>query len=315
MKTRCTIKVPARLHMSVWDMNKFGLGRRGGGGVGMALNEFTVLEGELWEEDFMSGDAKGLSTEYLKILKKKFGVEHVGFHINIVTAFCSHIGLGSSGSILMGMILLFAELLELSISDAAILELYASIICEEHNGELTKCYETLVGPWCSLVGGLVVVDKSCNLIGRYDIGEDFMILLVTPKQTAISNSFEAEKILLEGKGKAFDTLDEDLKKKIFNKMQEEHEYVRKAELVDLLKYLGSKRAEIQYQNKAYNNLFQKLIDIGNQNHIVLSGMSSVGPTFFYGDKKDKLKKLEYAVKDLDVQMKYTAVHGGSYIVC
>lgn len=298
--------------MTVWDMNSFSLNQRGGGGVGVALSEFTVLKGKIAAKDVISGQSHILATKFLLTLKEKLNISDYCFNIHISRNYLMHSGMGSTESMLMGIILVISELLELQLSEEQIISLFLSTVQEEHNGKVTQCFETAVGPWNCLKGGMVVVDKNCKLVGELELQDDLRVMLVIPRKVRVVNSIKEETLLLEGKGREFDSFDSKIKNRIFSQILSKnvsvYDNIFKYEIINMLKYIGSKRAEIEYQNQQHNNLYNQLIDIGEKENILISGMSSVGPTFYYIDKIENLCKIEKELTKLDVNIQYTSVY-------
>lgn len=312
------IKVPARLHLSVWDMCDFGLGIQGGGGVGIALSEYTIIEGYLDSQEVITGESFNLAKIFLAKLKKQFRIEKKQFNIRISRKYPMHTGMGSTGSLLLGMIKLIIKLLDISYSADDIVSIYMGIINEEHNGKITDCFETSVGPWACLKGGMVVVDKKCNFVKKFTVCHNLHVMLVLPVKKNIISSINDEIILLEGEGKRFDRQDREIKEAIMNKISkldnEKKEYCLKREIcanIDLLKYIGSKKAEIMFQEKKHNGVYNQMIKIAEKNNILLSGMSSVGPLFFYIDKKDKLDVIKKELNTPDYKIVFTSVENNA----
>lgn len=306
MKNEVTVKIPARIHMAVWDMNKFGLGKRGGGGIGTSIGLYTTLKGKISEEDIITGDSSLIAKIFLESIKERLGIQDLYFDINISRDYEKHIGLGSTGSVLVGLIRVVIELLDIQIDDDAIMEIVLDTMKEEHEDEITECFETTVGPWACLKKKMVIVDEECKLIKTYQFEKKMRVLLVTPQKKQLASSIEDETKLLEGRGRQLDKDAYSLKRYLLSYIKniDDSQDLSIIKIVDLLKYVGSKRAEIEFQEKLNDGLYSKLIRIGEENYCMLSGMSSIGPTYYYIDTKEKLQCIDKELRNYKVDVKH-----------
>lgn len=311
MKKELTVKVPARLHMGVWDMNKFGLGKRGGGGIGLPVGLYTTITGKISSQDVIEGESNLIATRFLESIKDILNIKDVYFEIQIERDYEMHVGLGSTGSVLVGIIQLVTELLELDFSEEQLIEIVLDVMKEEHDDIITESFETAVGPWACLKRDMVVVDTECKLVDVYKVDKSIKVLLVTPSKEGIASSIEDETVLLEGRGKELDRSAYELKRYLLSYLRNTDINDRKElsvlKIVDILKYVGSKRAEIEYQEKLHKGLYSELTKVGENNNCLVSGMSSIGPTFYYLDKEENVIKIRDELKSYNVNVKMVDV--------
>lgn len=311
MKEKVIVRVPARIHMGVWDMNQFGLGKRGGGGVGLAIGLYTTVSGSIASEDRVKGESSTIAKKFLDSIKEILNVKDVFFDINISRDYEMHVGLGSTGSVLVGMIRFVAEILEIELKDEEIIEIALDAMKEEHDGKITECFETAVGLWACLKRQMVVVDEKCNLVNICQLDNDLQVLLVTPSSDGLASSIEDETVLLEGRGKELDREAYDLKKYLLSYIRKMDTTSRKdlsvIKIVDILKYIGSKRAEIEYQEKIHSGLYSELIKLGESSNCLLSGMSSIGPAYYYIDNEKQIKKICERLDGYNVNIRVISV--------
>lgn len=83
------------------------------------------------------------------------------------------------------------------------------------------------------------------------------------------------------------------------------------EIINELKELGSKKAEIKFQ-KDKNERYHLLEEIGRTQKILCTGMSSIGPAYFYIDIQEKLHKVVECIEYLnEYNFVITSIHNKS----
>lgn len=200
------LRVPARLHMTVWDMNCFELGVCGGGGIGAAIEIYTDIIIRRSQEESYVGISKKVIEQLIKKLKKYFQIECT-MSIEVKCGYGAHIGLGSTGSLVLGIIYGIAQFAKVKLEKKELLEIYKSNIQEEHDNQMTECFDTLVGPWAILEGGIVVLNKESDIIYKCLLSKKYRVLVVLPKEGCLINTLEEEITLLNGEGKKMDMHD------------------------------------------------------------------------------------------------------------
>lgn len=305
------LRVPARLHMTVWDMNSFGLGVCGGGGIGAAIEIYTDIIIRQSQEESYVGISKRVIEQLIKKLKKYFRIK-CNMSIEVKGGYGSHIGLGSTGSLVLGIIYGIAQFAKVKLEKKNLLEIYKNNIQEEHDNEMTECFETLVGPWAILEGGIVVINKESDIIHKYLLSKKYRVLVVLPKEGCLINTLEEEIKLLDGEGKKMDMYDKRRKNMLFKKLTDSRNDDKEVlEIINELKELGSKKAEIKFQQDK-NARYHLLEEIGKTQKILCTGMSSIGPAYFYIDIQEKLHKVVKYIENLnEYNFVTTGIHNKS----
>jgi predicted sugar kinase len=277
-------------------MDDFVLNRIGGGGIGLAIKLYTTINCKISNEqnDRTTGSHSKIAKIYVNYLKEKYKITEK-LNIHIEQPFKSHIGLATSSAVVIGIICCFNELFSLNLSYNDFLSLHSSKIIEEHNNIIGESFLTGVSSWAMCLGGIVIVDTNGLLLGQYTINENNVdsVLIISP-QNIIGNTIEDEINLLKGNGTKLDLRDKAEKELIFLKIKEYFENGnQKMGLIHMNELLsvGSKIAEIDYQNHNYNGLISKLLYFGRKYNILTMGMSSIGPSVFFLDDKDNINRL------------------------
>lgn len=310
-KKEVHLRVPARLHMTVWDMNSFGLGVCGGGGIGAAIKIYTDIIIRQSQEESYVGISKKVIEQLIKKLKKYFRIE-CSMCIEVKGGYGSHIGLGSTGALVLGIIYGVAQFARVKLDKKKLLEIYKNNIQEEHDNQMTECFETLVGPWAILEGGIVVINKESDIIYNCFLSKNYRVLVVLPKEGYLINTLEEEIKLLDGEGKKMDMYDQRRKNKLFKKLIDSRNDDKEVlGIINELKELGSKKAEIKFQ-KDKNARYHLLEEIGKTQKILCTGMSSIGPAYFYIDIQEKLHKVVECIENLnEYNLVITDIHNKS----
>jgi beta-RFAP synthase len=285
--TVCQVEVPARLHASVADMNRFGIGRPGGGGVGFAValhsraRAVVTPASGLGATGERSALARHLAALFLEITGFRGGVElHVADHGH------RHMGLGSSiGSLTAGAIAL-NEVLGRPLALRDVRKLVAHNYCEEASvtGEsLVKGFETNVGAMLALHGGMVVASDACEILYRTTLPPTMRALLLIPRlgPKVASGEQEAEALLTrardldlrDGPTKAYRVLLDLMPAMIRGDAQVIGNVIWE------LTALGSKHAECCLHGTDGQEIYESMGKLRREGAEVV-GMSSVGPAIF-----------------------------------
>lgn len=294
--SRIIIYSPCRLHVSVKDMRKFDLGHAGGGGIGISIANYTKIVIQMIEKNYevISSPNKLVVEYFLFLMRKDFHIKG-HYSINVQSNIMPHTGQGSTNTIIIGILVGLFHLNNIQINEQGIIDFYLKYVKEEYAGRLVECFETGVGPWCVLKGGMVVIDEYGNLAEMVSLPSTYMVLLVQPKLQK-KLTIEKESTLLNQQGKLYDGLDYFEKEKLFQKIKcviekEPINFQRLFKLILRFQDKGSKKQEFISANKAYNGLLKKCQHIGMQEKIQLYGISSLGSTYFYVDEFDKLSDI------------------------
>lgn len=285
--TVCEVEMPSRLHASVIDMNRFDVGRPGGGGVGFAVALFcrsrAVVTGE--REVVASGNRPGIATHLGRLFQAATGVP-LGVKIEINDHSRRHMGLGSSISTISAAAVSLNELFGRPFTQRDLRKLVAYNYCEEATGDtssLVPGFETNVGAMAGIHGGMVVATDGCELLCRMPFPEPMRALLVLPRigPEVASGDQEVEALLTDAR----DGDRQDAPEKAYRILMDLlpamfcGDLVALGEVVYQLTLLGSKRAECRLHGNHGEEIFRALHQLRDQGAEIVS-MSSVGPAVF-----------------------------------
>ncbi|MGZ4918663.1 MAG: GHMP family kinase ATP-binding protein [Halobacteriota archaeon] len=294
MSSRVDVLVPARLHLSVIDMNRFTVGRFGGGGIGMSADIKIKISVSTSPTETIqaTSEREAVVRHIAEAFRRSIGYTG-GLQIAATSSHYKHVGLGSTSSTLIGTAYALNHLFGEPLSLRQLRELVAYNFVEEDSaGLLHEGFETGVGPAAILFGGFIVLTDEIQLIRRATIPEKYDVVIAIPK-TKVSateeTAGEGEKALLLGEGRRLD---------------QEHAGVKSHTiLMDLIPRLsrgdwrgvgnamskiqriGSKRAEIEYHT---DTPIYEILDRLEQEGSLVAGMSSVGPTIACICKGDRV---------------------------
>lgn len=288
------IKTPSRLHMSLIDLNcSYG---RIDGGIGLTLREPNfIIESEETE--------KGISIEFHKSIKNEEIIgrctnkikstaektlthfkSNSGFHFKVHSAYGPHSGLGSGTQMALGTGKLIAESLDYSLNATQL----SSIVGRGGtSGVGTFCFEK----WGFVIdGGHSLRDKSKHLpysesnaeppqlIGRYDIPEDWNVLVAIPKiHNPVSGQDEIDifnKYCPVPKNEVEKVSHIILMNMIPFLLEKNIECFSKG--IDAIQKVGFKNVEVRLQPKEITDLMNYMREMGAYG----VGMSSFGPAIY-----------------------------------
>jgi predicted sugar kinase len=315
MNKSVSVSVPARINMSAFNMNNFLLGKLCGGGIGFAIKLYTTIKLETNQKqyDYIKGAHSKIAASYINYFKKQFKISE-GLNVSIVQQFEPHIGLSSSSAVAIGLICCINKLYSLNLTYNDMVHLHSSIIIEEFDDAVHEGFLSGVSSWVMCFGGMVIVDTNGELLDQYRISEENAdaILIVTPKKIIKNNMFD-EINLLKGAGTTLDLKDKVRKRTLFTKIKECFDKCDQKMgfiLINQLLSLGSKPAELEYQNQNYNGLISELLTFGKDNNVLTRGMSSIGPNVFFLDSKNNISEFTCKLKSLNLPINIleTSIH-------
>ena len=292
---KIVIYSPSRLAISVLNMNKFSPGILGGGGIGLSPSHYSkiILSPRQSKEDYISSPNRLVVIHFLDVFRHIFSLNN---HYSVIVSsdIMPHSGEGSTNSIILGLIKGLLHYHQIKLSDSEIFELYVNNVMEEHSGNLVLGYESGVGTWSILKGGMVFLDDNSFLARSIQIDSSFQILIVRPKHLK-RLSFQMESSIIDDIGKEQDCIDYPNKLNLFfgaidltnNSCIDNQILLFRA--LSGFRDIGSKVHEIAAMNALYDGLYDSLIAIGNVAEIKLHCLSSLGPTYFYVDDKEHLE--------------------------
>ncbi|MDW7711078.1 MAG: hypothetical protein SCH98_11445 [Deferrisomatales bacterium] len=285
--TVCEVEVPARLHASVADMNRFGIGKPGGGGLGFAVALHSRARAVMGRGPALgtSGSRPAIGRHLSELFRALTGYDG-GIDLDVTDHGHRHMGLGSSvGSLAAGAIAL-NEALGRPVGLRDLRKLVAHNYCEESPGSpdhLVKGFETNVGAMAAVHGGMVVASDACELIYRTALPASMRALLLVPKLGPKISSGESEARALLTLARAGDRRDRQKKAyRIFMDLlpamiRGDTEAV--GDVVWELAGLGSKQAECRLHGDDGREIYEAMARL-RQEGAEIVGMSSVGPAVF-----------------------------------
>jgi beta-ribofuranosylaminobenzene 5'-phosphate synthase len=287
------VKVPARLHPTVLDMNRFNLDRPGGGGIGISIAIYFHAKVKAIPEPVIraKGERPLITKHFCQIFKKLLGYEG-GFEIELHDHKRRHVGLGSSIGSMCAVCIGINEVLGRPFHGWELRRIMGYHSCEESpNADcyLLPAFETGIGAMVGVNGGWVVASDDLVLVHRVELPNTKVIVFI-PEVKSLTNEFQGKETsatseveLLLRRARTLDTLQAGAKAQLV--LFEMLPAMIKGDLKKMgdalfdISYLGSKRAECE-QHGAFGTPIYSYINALRGLGIEIAGMSSVGPTVF-----------------------------------
>ncbi len=293
------VKVPARLHPTVLDMNCFNLNRPGGGGVGVSIAVyFHATVKTIEEPEIRTSGERGLIVQHFAhIFKKLLGYEG-GFEISLMDHKRRHVGLGSSIGSMCAICIGMNEVLGRPFTGWELRRIMGYHSCEESpmtEGCLLPAFETGIGAMVGINGGWVVASDDLVMVQRVAL-PNTKVLVFIPEVKSLEDEFqgketsaESEVELLLRRARTLDGMQAGAKAQIvlFNMIPA----MIRGDLKGIgdalfdISYLGSKRAECE-QHGSFGAPIYSFINAFREMGVEIAGMSSVGPTIFALTQKE-----------------------------
>lgn len=272
-----TVNAPARIHLTVLDMNRFSPNRPGGGGIGFAIQVYCSVSVECIPEGLAIDYSRAsLIRHFVSVFQKTVGYTG-GFRIRARDHEHKHVGLGSTSTVMIAL----AKALNISVgsplSDNQLRKLIGYNYVEETaDGRIASGFETGVGPAVSVNGGMAVMGDELSLIYHHPFAEGCHVYIVIPP-TDISSAGDQEFDLLMNKARMLDYKDRELKAYMIMMDMipaiESGDLKKVGDVIWEIEFRGSKRAEVEHHSFAIYHYMSRLRDAGFE----FVGMSSVGP--------------------------------------
>ncbi len=293
------VKVPARLHPTVLDMNCFNLNRPGGGGVGVSIAVyFHATVKTIEEPEIRATGERGLIVEHFgHIFKNLLGYEG-GFEIDLMDHKRRHVGLGSSIGSMCAICIGMNEVLGRPFHGWELRRIMGYHSCEESpmtEGCLLPAFETGIGAMVGINGGWVVASDDLVMVQRAPL-PNTKVLVFIPEVKSLEDEFqgketsaESEVELLLRRARTLDNMQTGAKARLV--LFDMIPAMIRGDLKGIgdalfdISYLGSKRAECE-QHGAYGTPIYSFINAFREMGIEIAGMSSVGPTIFALTQKE-----------------------------
>ena len=272
------VVAPGRIHLTVLDMNRFAPNRPGGGGVGFALQIYCSAEVECTPSDLsIDYSREPIIRHFVEVFRKTVRYRG-GFSIKIQDHQRKHVGLGSTGSVLLAL----GHALNVAVgsplnSEEIRLLLGNNYVEETEDGRITLGFETGVGPAAATYGGMVITGDELALVYRHAFARDKNVFVIIPP-TMVSSAGRTEFDLLMNRARNLDYHDRELKAYLLLMdlvpALERNDLKKIGDVIWEIEFRGSKRAEVEHHGfEIYRNM-----SLLRENGLEFVGMSSVGPS-------------------------------------
>ncbi len=272
-----TAVAPARIHLTVFDMNRFAPGHPGGGGLGFALRLYCQAEVCCVPEQItVNHPREAIIRHFLTAFSKAVGYTG-GFSVVATDHGKEHVGLGSTSTLLTAVGHAANAALGTPLSPDQIRMLIGNNYVEEtDSGDVVFGFETGVGPAVSTYGGLAIMGDCLTLVYRHPFAAGRQVYIVIPP-SGVSSAGEHEFSLLMTRARTLDYRDRELK--AYMMLMDLIPAVERGDLRTIgdiiweIEFRGSKRAEVEHHSFALYEYMSRLREAG----LEFVAMSSVGP--------------------------------------
>ncbi|MGB8219088.1 MAG: GHMP kinase [Methanoregula sp.] len=300
-KGKVVVKAPARIHLSVLDMNRFAPDHAGGGGIGFAIQCYCTAEVECTQQGLLIDyNRSAIIENFVAVFNKAVGYTG-GFKIKATDHQRKHVGLGSTSTVMIAVATAMNEAVGSPLTNAELRRLIGHNYVEETaEGTIAFGFETGVGPAASTHGGMAVMGDELVLVYHHPFAEGKNVFIVVPP-TDISSAGTKEFDLLMNRARTLDYRDRELKAYLF--MMDfipalEREDIKKiGDVVWEIEFRGSKRAEIEHHSYRIYQYMSMLREAS----LEFVGMSSVGPSIAIVTEKDR-KAIQKILKPIGLEI-------------
>ncbi|HOB17897.1 MAG TPA: GHMP kinase [Candidatus Methanoculleus thermohydrogenotrophicum] len=272
------VDAPARIHLTVLDMNRFSPDRPGGGGVGFAIKTYCTAEVECTTSGLeINYSREPILRHFAEVFRHVVGYTG-GFRIRARDHMHEHVGLGSTSTILIAV----ANALNTAVgspltSDQLRLLLGNNFVEETEAGNVAFGFETGVGPAASTYGGMAVMGDELTLVYQRPFAEGKQVYIAIPA-SGVSSAGEKEFDLLMTKARTLDYRDRTLKSYLIMMdlipALEQGDLAKIGDVIWEIEFRGSKRAEVEHHGF---EIYRYMVALRNAG-LEFVGMSSVGPS-------------------------------------
>lgn len=294
---KVTVQAPARIHLTVLDMNRFAPDHPGGGGIGFAIRCFCTAEvtctGAGTEIDYCR---EPIIRNFVEVFKKAVGYTG-GFAIKATDHEHKHVGLGSTSTVMIAVATAMNVALGAPLTNTELRHLIGHNYVEETaDGMIAFGFETGVGPAVSTHGGMAVMGDELALVCHHPFAEGKNVHILIPP-TDISSAGTKEFDLLMNKARTLDYRDRELKAYLFLMdlipALERNDLKKIGDIIWEIEFRGSKRAEVEHHTYRIYHYMSMLREAG----LEFVGMSSVGPSIAVVTEKNR-EQMEELLKPL-----------------
>ncbi|VVB72825.1 Beta-ribofuranosylaminobenzene 5'-phosphate synthase [uncultured archaeon] len=292
---------PGRIHLTVLDMNRFAPNRPGGGGVGFALKIYCSAEVECTDSEVsIDYSREPIVRHFVEVFRKTVRYNG-GFKIKIRDHEKKHVGLGSTGSVLLAL----GHAMNAAVgsplkSEQIRLLLGHNYVEETEDGRVTRGFETGVGPAAATYGGMVITGDELALVYRHSFAEGKNAFITIPP-TVVSSAGRTEFDLLMNRARNLDYQDRELKAYLMLMdlipALEKGDLKRIGDTIWEIEFRGSKRAEVEHHGFEIYRHMSLLREAG----LEFVGMSSVGPSIAIVTDKSR-EEVERVIESLGLEI-------------
>ncbi len=268
-------------------MNRFAPNRPGGGGVGFALQIYCTAEVECIPSGLEIDYSREPIIRHFALVFKKIVGYNRGFRIKVRDHQKKHVGLGSTGSVMLSLAHAMNTALGSPLNSEQIrLILGNNYIEETEDGRVTLGFETGVGPAAATYGGMVITGDGLALAYRHKFAEEKNVFIIIPT-TDVSSAGKSEFDLLMNRARNLDYQDRELKAYLLLMdlipALERNDLKKIGDIIWEIEFRGSKRAEVEHHSFKIYHYMSQLRESG----LEFVGMSSVGPSIAVVTEKNE----------------------------
>src|SRR5208337_3403389 len=272
------VQAPARILLTVLDMNRFAPDHPGGGGIGFAIQCYCSAEVSCTKKEVVIDYNRApIVRNFVEVFRNVTGYKG-GFRIRVTDHEHKHVGLGSTSTVMIAVATALNQAVGSPLTNTQLRHLIGHNYVEETaDGTIAFGFETGVGPAASTHGGMAVMGDELVLVYHHSFAEGKNVFIVVPP-TDISSAGTKEFDLLMNRARTLDYRDRELKAYLF--MMDfipalEHNDLKKiGDVVWEIEFRGSKRAEVEHHSYRIYQYMSMLREAG----LEFVGMSSVGPS-------------------------------------
>jgi beta-RFAP synthase len=278
VKGSVLVRAPARIHLTVLDMNRFAPDHAGGGGIGFAIQCYCTAEVRCTAKEItIDYNRAPIVRNFIEVFKKATGYKG-GFSLKVTDHEHQHVGLGSTSTVMIAVATALNEAIGSPLTTTQLRHLIGHNYVEETaDGKIAFGFETGVGPAVSIHGGMVLMGDELSLVYHHPFAEGKNVYILIPP-TDISSAGTQEFDLLMNKARTLDYRDRELKAYMFLMdlvpALERDDLKKAGDVIWEIEFRGSKRAEVEHHSYGiyhYMNLLR-------ERKLEFVGMSSVGPS-------------------------------------
>ncbi len=282
-----TVRSPARIHLTVLDMNRFAPARAGGGGVGFAIQLYCSVDVSCTESGVeIDYSRPGIIRHFVEVFKAVTGYQG-GFRIRAQDHHHQHVGLGSTSTIMISLANALNHAVGSPLTSDQLRKIVGNNYVEETAGDtIAFGFETGVGPAVSTYGGMAIMGDELALAYHHPFARGKNVFVVIPSSD-ISSAGTKEFDLLMNKARVLDYRDRELKAYLMLMDMipalEDDNLKRIGNIIWEIEFRGSKRAEVEHHSFEIYHYMSRLREAG----LEFVGMSSVGPSIAIITGKDR----------------------------